>query len=94
MNGKVDVFAIRDEAHLLFKQVAQIYKPDAENPLLETSFEQLARAASRVCLHVLVLLEQLPVNVQQYNISTLYGYFQKAVTGYGCIKRRVRGCRI
>ena len=87
VNGKVDVFAIRDEAHLLFKQVAQIYKPGSENPLLETSFEQLARAASRVCLHVLVLLEQLPVNVQHYNISTLYGYFQKAVTGYGVYQK-------
>lgn len=87
VNGKVDVIAIRDEAHQLFKQVAHIYKPGAENPLLETSFEQLARAASRVCLHVLVLLEQLPVNVQHYNISTLYGYFQKAVTGYGVYQK-------
>lgn len=87
VNGKVDVFAIRDEAHLLFRQVAQIYKPGSENPLLETSFEQLARAASRVCLHLLVLLEQLPVNVQHYNISTLYGYFQKAVTGYGVYQK-------
>lgn len=87
VNGKVDVIAIRDEAHHLFKQVAHIYKPGAENPLLETSFEQLARAASRVCLHVLVLLEQLPVNVQHYNISTLYGYFQKAVTGYGVYQK-------
>ncbi|MFN9717727.1 MAG: hypothetical protein ACK58L_03475, partial [Planctomycetota bacterium] len=87
VNGKVDILSIRDESHQLFRKVAQVYKPEAENPLLETSFEQLARAASRVCLHVLVLLEQLPVNVQQYNISTLYGYFQKAITGYGMYQK-------
>ncbi len=87
VGGKPDVLAMRDEALQLVQQVAKIYKPDSSNPLLETSFEQLARAASRICLHVLVLLEQLPVQVQQYNISTLYGYIRKAVVGYGMYQK-------
>lgn len=87
IDGRVDALAIRDDALELIKRVAHIYKPDSEFPLLETSFEQLARAASRICLHVLVLLEQLPVNVQHYNINTLYGYIRKAVTGYGVYQK-------
>ncbi len=87
VEGRVDALAIRDEALGLIKQVAKIYKPGCEFPLLETSFEQLARAASRICLHTLVLLEQLPVNVQRYNINTLYGYFRKAVVGYGVYQK-------
>lgn len=87
VEGRVDALAIRDEALELIKKVARIYKPDSEFPLLETSFEQLARAASRICLHTLVLLEQLPVNVQQYNINTLYGYIRKAVVGYGVYQK-------
>lgn len=87
VDGKLDVLLVRDEALQLVLQVAKIYKPNSENPLLETSFEQLARAASRICLHVLVLLEQLPVQVQQYSISTLYGYIRKAIVGYGMYQK-------
>ena len=87
VDGKLDVLVVRDEALQLVQQVAKIYKPDSANPLLETSFEQLARAASRICLHVLVLLEQLPVQVQQYSISTLYGYIRKAIVGYGMYQK-------
>ncbi len=87
VEGRVDALAIRDEALELIKKVARVYKPDSEFPLLETSFEQLARAASRICLHTLVLLEQLPVNVQHYNINTLYGYIRKAVVGYGVYQK-------
>lgn len=67
----------------LVQRIARVYSPSSTSPLLETSFEQLARAASRICLHVLVLVEQLPMNVQQYNFNHLYGYFRKAVVGYG-----------
>lgn len=87
VNGKVDLITIRDEALHLIQQVAKIYKPGAETPILDTSLEQLARAASRIWLHLLVLLEQLPMNVQQYNIATLYGYIRKAVIGYGVYQK-------
>ena len=84
---KVDVNAIRDETLQLIQRVAKIYNPKSQNPLLETSFDQLARAASRICLHVLVLLEQLPVSVQHYNANKLYGYIQKAITSYGVYQK-------
>ena len=87
VNSKVDLDTIRNEAFNLIQQVAKIYNPTSQNPLLETSFDQLARAASRICLHVLVLLEQLPVSVQHYNANRLYGYMQKAIASYGVYQK-------
>lgn len=87
VNGKVDLNMIRNEALQMIQQVAKVYNPDSRNPLLETSLDQLARAASRICLHVLVLLERLPVSVQHYNANSLYGYIQKAIASYGVYQK-------
>jgi hypothetical protein len=87
IHGKPDVATIRNEIVELIHRIAKIYAPHSTSPLLETSFEQLARAASRVCLHVLVLVEQLPLNVQQYNFTDLYAWFRRAVVGYGAYKQ-------
>ena len=81
--GKIDADAIRTDVMELIQRVARVYSPASDNPLLETSFEDLARSASRICLHTLVLLEQLPVDIKRYNINEMYGYIQKAVQGYG-----------
>lgn len=82
-NGDVDLDDIRTDVLNLVQRVARVYTPNSENPLLETSFEQLARAASRICLHTLVLIERLPVDVKHYNINQVYGYMRKAIQGYG-----------
>lgn len=82
-NGKVDLKVIRDDMYSLIQRVARIYNPDSDNPLLETSFENVARAAGRICLHTLVLVEQLPLDVKQYNFNSLYAYIRKAVVAYG-----------
>lgn len=82
-DGGADIAAIREDVLKLITRVAQVYSPDSENPLLETSFEQVARAAGRVCLHTLVVVEQLPLDVKQYNFNSMYSYIQKAVDAYG-----------
>lgn len=87
VDGRVELEQIRDEALQLIRQVALIYRPDSENPLLEVSPEQLARAASRIWLHLLVLLEQLPLNVQTYSLGTLYNWVRRAVIGYGVYQK-------
>lgn len=87
VDGRLDLILIRDEALSLIQRVAGIYRPDSTAPLMEASLEQLARAASRIWLHLLVLLEQLPLGVQQYSIGTLYGYIRKAVIGYGVYQK-------
>jgi hypothetical protein len=86
-DGVVDLRMIRDEVEDLVERIARIYSPDSQHPLLETSFEQLARASSRICLHSLVLLEQLPLSIQQYNISDLYSYLQKATAAWGTYQK-------
>ncbi len=80
--GKLDGRRIRDDAHAFVIRVAQVYRPGVENPLLETSLDQLLRAGSRVCLHLLVALERLPLNPKDQNINTLHGYLQKALKAY------------
>lgn len=85
-DGNPDVAAIREDVVSLVTRVAQVYAPDSERPLLETSFEKVARAAGRVCLHMLVLVEQLPLDVKQYSFSSLYSYMKKAVVAYGHYK--------
>ncbi|MEP3480342.1 MAG: hypothetical protein ABJZ55_13915 [Fuerstiella sp.] len=83
INGKIDASAIRSDVLDLVEQVARIYQPNSKNPLLETSFNQLARAFSRICLHCLVLLEQLPLDVRNYTLNELFTYFQRAAKAYG-----------
>ncbi len=81
-DGKLDGRRIRDEAQAFVVRVAQVYRPDVENPLLETSLDQLLRAGSRACLHLLVVLERLPLSPKDQNLNTLHGYLQKALKAY------------
>lgn len=83
IDGQLDVDTIRQETRDLIERVARVYSPDSENPLLETSFDQLARAASRVCLQALVLVEQLPLDVQHYTIAEMYNYVRTAAGAWG-----------
>lgn len=83
IDGKIDSASIRADVLDLIERVARIYQPDSKQPLLETSFNQLARAFSRICLHCLVLLEQLPLDVRNYTLNELFTYFQRAAKAYG-----------
>lgn len=83
IDGKVDAASIRSDVLNLVERVARIYQPHSKQPLLETSFNQLARAFSRICLHCLVLLEQLPLDVRNYTLNELFTYFQRAAKAYG-----------
>ena len=85
-DGTVNVDRIRDDVLDLVTRIAKVYSPEQENPLFETSIEQLARAISRTSLHLLVVLEQLPLDVKSYNINSAFGYIQKAVRSYGAYK--------
>lgn len=87
IEGQLQVRMLRNEALGLAESVARIYQPEAEFPLMETSAEQIMFAASRVCLQTLVVMDELPLNVKQMNIQSLYGYISKAVKAYGVYKR-------
>src|SRR5712691_1609378 len=80
--GKIDGRRIRDDGHAFVVRVAQVYRPDVENPLLDTCLDQLLRAGSRACLHLLVVLERLPLNPKDQTINTLHGYLRKTLKAY------------
>lgn len=85
-DGKFNVLVLRDDVYSLITRVAQIYRPESQNPLLETNLERVFRAASHACLQFLVTLEQLPLNVPQHDLNSLYSYVRQAVKAYGVYK--------
>ena len=85
-DGRLKPSLIRDDLYELATQVARIYRGDAEDPLLETSLAQILTALSRACLHFQVVLEELPLNVKDYSLKSLYGYVRTAVKAYGVYK--------
>ena len=80
--GQVDPQKMRDDALDLVTRVARIYQPDAEQPLTQTSMDQIMRAASRAFLQLLIVLEQLPLNVQHMSLNDLYVYTRRGLTAY------------
>ncbi|MEZ5304981.1 MAG: hypothetical protein R3F11_30700, partial [Verrucomicrobiales bacterium] len=75
-----------DLGHVI-EGVARIYQPQSQNPLMETSIEQLLRFTNRASLHLLVLLEGLPIDVKGYNLRETYSMVRKAMNYYGVYKR-------
>jgi hypothetical protein len=87
VEGKFEVSRLLQEVWQLADRVARIYQPESLNPLLETSTEQIFYAISRACLQFLVVVDELPLNVKELNINSLYGYVRRAVQAYGVYQR-------
>lgn len=81
-DGKLDPILIRDQVFELVTSVARIYRPDSENPLMKTSVDQMLRAGSRACLHLLIVLERLPLNLHEETLSTLHSYIRNAIKAW------------
>ena len=79
---------IRDDMVTLITRVAQIYQPgiDRKNVLLNASLARIFRAASRASLQMLVILDELPLNVKDASLNTLYGYVRNAVNAWRTYK--------
>lgn len=86
VDGQLQTLLIRDDVIAMMRRVAQIYRPEVEEPLLETSISQVLRSASRACLQFLVIMEQLPWNVKEHSFSSLYGYIRQGIKAYGMYK--------
>lgn len=84
--GQVQLPIIRDDILALIVRVARIYQPSIEQPLLEASLPRVLRGVSRACLQLLVVLDELPVNVQGASLNTLYGYIRNAVSAWRMYK--------
>ncbi len=86
-NGVLQPEEIYKDVIQLFEGVAKIYRPDSDDPLLETSMEQVLRFMHNVSLQLLVQLEQLPVDVKRFNLRETYRFMKKAMDYYGMYKK-------
>jgi hypothetical protein len=86
VDGEFSPSILRDDAYELVGKVARIYQPGIEQPLLEANMPLVIRAASRACLHFLVLIDDLPLNVKDYSFNNLYSYVRSAVNAYRMYK--------
>lgn len=80
--GALNPDLVRDQVFDLITRVAKVYRPDAENPLMETSVDQMLRAGSRACLHLLIVLDRLPLNLHEETLSTLHSYIRNAIKAW------------
>ncbi|NOR81074.1 MAG: hypothetical protein GQ529_09640 [Methyloprofundus sp.] len=71
----------------LIESVARLHHPDSQNPLLETSIENLFRSLNRLSLQLLVLVDSFPVNIKEYNLRKTYLYIQKSTRTFGYYKK-------
>jgi hypothetical protein len=85
-SGALEIELVREDFYGLILKVARIYQPSIEQPLLETSLERVLRAAGRACLQFLVVLDELPISVKEYNLNSIYGYIRQGVKAYGAYK--------
>lgn len=67
-------------------QVADLYRPGSEDPLLETEIELIAKSLSSAALHILVIVEDLPLNLKSYNTAKMYRLIQRGASYYGTYK--------
>jgi hypothetical protein len=81
-SGKLDPVLVRDQLIDLVTRVAKVYRPGIENPLMETSVDQMLRAGSRACLHLLIVLDRLPLNLHEETLSTLHSYVRNAIKAW------------
>lgn len=86
VDGAFSPAVLRDDAYELVGKVARIYRPGVEQPLLDSSMSLVIRAGSRACLHFLVLIDDLPLNVKDYSFNSLYSYVRSAVNAYRMYK--------
>lgn len=82
VNTALIVTDVRD----FVEAVAKLYRPETEHPLLETEIERIAKTLSSAALHMLVVVDDLPINLKSYNTASLYRLIRRGVSYYGTYK--------
>lgn len=85
-NDQIQLPIIRDDLVQLIAAVTRIYQPNIKEPLLEASLPRIFRAISRASLQMLVILDELPLNLKNASLITLYGYIRNAVAAWRMYK--------
>lgn len=81
-NSQFNGVALGEDIIALTEAVARIYNPNSQQPLLQVSIEQLLRAVNQISIHLLVLLDGLPVNIKKRTLQETYNYVQIGVKGF------------
>lgn len=90
VGGRLDPMLIRADLDEFVRNVAKIYRPDIDDPLMSANIESILRAVSRACLQFLAIAEQLPLNLKGRSLSNLYSYLQQGTNAYGAYKKAER----
>ncbi len=85
-DGKLQPKLLAGDLVEFVTSVAQVYQPDAEEPLLETSVGKLLKAVNHISLQLLFQLEQLPFNLKDYSLAKAYENIRTATKFYGYYK--------
>lgn len=80
--GKFDPRFLANDVIDFIGDIAEVYQPEAEEPLLETSIEKLAKALNHISLQMLFQLEQLPLNIKEYSLARAYEHTRTASRFY------------
>lgn len=84
--GGVDTALILADLRDFIRRVARLYRSDSEDPLLETEIELIAKSLSSMALHILIIVEDLPLNLKSYNTATMYRLVRRGASYYGTYK--------
>ena len=68
------------------EKVAKLYRPDADDVLLDTDIELIAKGLSSVSLHLLMVVDNLPLNLKSYNTAGMYRLIRRGASYYGAYK--------
>ncbi len=82
----VNTQLILQDIRTFVTQVAILYRPDTADPLLETEIELIAKSLSSASLHLLVVIDGLPLNLKSYNTARMYKLIRRGASYYGTYK--------
>ena len=68
------------------EEVARLHRPDSPDPLLETEIELVAKSLSSMALHMLVVVDGLPINLKSYSTAKMYRLIRRGASYYGTYK--------
>ncbi len=68
------------------EEVAHLYRPESKDPLLETDIELVAKSLSSMALHLLVVVDGLPINLKSYSTAKMYRLIRRGASYYGTYK--------
>lgn len=84
--SEVDTSLVVTDLVQFVEKVATLYKPETEDILLETEIELIAKSLSSASLHMLIVIDSLPLNLKSYNTAKMYKLLRRSAKYYGTYK--------